>query len=86
VPTGGGGISADCSFHGLCQGYFLVAKPFEKEDTGIVKKFEINCLFGFQNNNLLVSGSQDGTAKLWNPNSGKCVGTLMAGKGQEGAL
>ncbi len=39
-----------------------------------------------QNNNLLVSGSQDGTAKLWNPNSGKCVGTLMAGKGQEGAF
>ena len=37
-----------------------------------------------QNNNLVVSGSLDGTAKLWNPNSGKCVGTLLAGKGQEG--
>ena len=31
------------------------------------------------NNSLLVSGSMDGTAKLWNPSSGKCVGTLLCG-------
>ena len=33
----------------------------------------------------MVTGSQDGTAKLWNPNSGKCVGTLLSDKGQQGS-
>lgn len=43
----------------------------------------INSLDCHQNNNLVVSGSQDGTAKLWNPTSGKCVGTLLNDKGQQ---
>ena len=31
------------------------------------------------NNSLMISGSMDGTAKLWNSTSGKCVGTLLCG-------
>ena len=36
----------------------------------------VDCLV---NNSLIISGSMDGTAKLWNSTSGKCVGTLLCG-------
>jgi len=43
----------------------------------------INSLACHMNNSLICSGSMDGTAKLWNPTSGKCVGTLLCGSTQE---
>lgn len=39
----------------------------------------VNCVSVHPNNNLLLTGSMDGTAKLWNTNSGKLIGTLLVG-------
>ena len=51
--------------------------------------FEVNLLFlisdsvnsvaAHLNNSLFLSGSMDGTAKLWNSSNGKNVGTLLCG-------
>eukprot|EP00088_Acartia_fossae_P049652 TRINITY_DN5484_c0_g1_i7.p1 TRINITY_DN5484_c0_g1~~TRINITY_DN5484_c0_g1_i7.p1 ORF type:complete len:423 (-),score=84.07 TRINITY_DN5484_c0_g1_i7:84-1352(-) len=43
----------------------------------------VNCVSGHMNNTLFLSGSMDGTAKLWNSTSGKVVGTLLCGAREE---
>merc|ERR1719330_1938180 len=50
---------------------------------GLGHKDIVNCLDSHDNNNLVLSGSMDGTAGLWNTQSGKNVGTLMCGAKQE---
>merc|ERR1719167_854785 len=43
----------------------------------------VNSIDRHTNNQLIVTGSMDGAAKLWNSTSGKCVGTLLCGPKQE---
>jgi len=43
----------------------------------------VNCVAGHPNNSVFISGSMDGTAKLWNPSTGKNVATLLCGAKEE---
>ena len=49
---------------------------FKNTDAGLDTVNSIDC---HTNNQLIVTGSMDGAAKLWNSTSGKCVGTLLCG-------
>jgi len=50
---------------------------------GLGHKDIVNCLDSHDNNNLVMSGSMDGTASLWNTTSGKIAGTFVCGEKQE---
>lgn len=50
---------------------------------GLGHKDIVNCLDSHDNNTLVMSGSMDGTASLWNTTSGKSVGTFVCGAKQE---
>jgi WD40 repeat protein len=60
-------------------------------ETGIVKKFEghsqnISCIVISTSNTLLASGSDDGTARIWNLETGKLVAGPFKSICQVGAV
>jgi len=50
---------------------------------GLAHADSVNSVAAHLNNTLFISGSMDGTAKLWNSSNGKNVGTFLCGAKEE---